>query len=250
MREKADAQFLAWTPGTDFGARAAVKDTGFDGCFSSMAWWDFDERWFIEEHRVQKELGWQVAFPEPPFARRIAHGTESREILERRAIRALRLAASLGGGLMVPMGFEYGAVTPLDPTHGNGAGLRRMRHDLAFDISSEIRLANTEVGKKPHAPTSSLRLIRNANGPVSALLQAEAEDLRSTENVRFILLNRDLRKSAPAPVTALREAASGFLPAAADGTALRLRAGETLVVEGKALKRRSHPGRSSTSHRR
>ncbi|MGO8105634.1 hypothetical protein AB9F46_35515, partial [Rhizobium leguminosarum] len=85
------------------------------GCFASMAWWDFDERWLIEEHRVQKQLGWQVAFPEPPFAMRIAHGTESREILERLAIRALRLAASLCGGLMVPMGFEYGAATPLDP---------------------------------------------------------------------------------------------------------------------------------------
>ncbi|MCH4549657.1 alpha-1,4-glucan--maltose-1-phosphate maltosyltransferase [Rhizobium changzhiense] len=234
VREKADAQFLAWTPGTDFGARDAVKNTGFDGCFSSMAWWDFDERWFIEEHRVQAPLGWQIAFPEPPFARRIAHGTESRELLERRAIRALRLAASLGGGLMVPMGFEYGATTPLDPTHGNGAGLRGMRHDLAFDISSEIRLANTDIGKNPHARAASLRLIRNANGPVSALLQSAAEDLRSTETVRFILLNRDLRKSAPAPVTALREAASGFLPVAADGTALRLRAGETLVVECKA----------------
>ncbi|NKL03913.1 alpha-1,4-glucan--maltose-1-phosphate maltosyltransferase [Rhizobium leguminosarum] len=234
VREKADAQFFAWTPGTDFGARSAVKNTGFDGCFSSMAWWDFDERWFIEEHRVQKQLGWQIAFPEPPFARRIAHGTESREIVERRAIRALRLAASLGGGLMVPMGFEYGAAAPLDPTHGNATGLRGLRHDLAFDISSEIRLANTEVGKAPPALASSLRLIRNANGPVSALLQSAAEDLRSAENVRFILLNKDLRKSAPAPVTALREAASGFLPAAADGTALRLRAGEALVVEGKA----------------
>ncbi|NEK56116.1 DUF3416 domain-containing protein, partial [Rhizobium leguminosarum] len=130
----------------DFGARSAVKNTGFDGCFSSMAWWDFDERWFVEEHRVQKPLGWQIAFPEPPFGRRIAHGTESREILERRAVRALRLAASLGGGLMVPMGFECGAATPLDPTHGNGTGLRGLRHDLAFDISSEIRLANTEIG--------------------------------------------------------------------------------------------------------
>jgi starch synthase (maltosyl-transferring) len=33
-----------------------------------MAWWDFDERWFIEEYRVQQPLGWLIAFPEPPFA--------------------------------------------------------------------------------------------------------------------------------------------------------------------------------------
>lgn len=234
VRETADAQFFAWTPGTDFGAREAVRDAGFDGCFSSMAWWDFDERWFVEEHRVQTPLGRQIAFPEPPFARRIAHGTESREILERRAVRALRLAAALGGGVMVPMGFEYGAAMPLDPTHGNGTGLRGLRHDLVFDISSQIRLANTEIRQNPDAFAATLRLIRNANGPVSALLQSAAEDLRSAENVRFILINRNLRKSAAAPVTALREAASGFLPVAADSAALRLRAGETLVIEGKA----------------
>ncbi|ANL44206.1 alpha-1,4-glucan--maltose-1-phosphate maltosyltransferase [Rhizobium phaseoli] len=233
VREKAEAQFFAWTPGTDFAVRSAIADAGFTGCFSSMAWWDLDERWFVEEHRIQEPLGWQVAFPEPPFARRIAHGTESREILERRAVRALRLAASLGGGLMVPMGFEYGAATPLDPTHGDGSGLRKFRHDLAFDISSEIRLANTEIGKAGHARAPSLRLIRNANGPVSALVQSEVLDLRSASDVRFILLNRDLRRSAPAPVTALREAASGFLPIA-DGAALRLRAGETRVIKAKA----------------
>ncbi|ULR47171.1 alpha-1,4-glucan--maltose-1-phosphate maltosyltransferase [Rhizobium sp. K102] len=234
VREKAEVQFFAWTPGTDFAVRSAIADAGFAGCFSSMAWWDLDERWFVEEHRIQEPLGWQIAFPEPPFAKRIAHGTESREILERRAIRALRLAASLGGGLMVPMGFEYGAATPLDPTHGDGSGLRKLRHDLAFDISSEIRLANSEIVKAGKTRAPSLRLIRNASGPVSVLVQSEAQDLRSASDVRFILLNRDLRRSAPAPVTALREAASGFLPVAADGAALRLRAGETRVIEGKA----------------
>ncbi|MBX5000788.1 alpha-1,4-glucan--maltose-1-phosphate maltosyltransferase [Rhizobium lentis] len=234
VREKADAQFFAWTPGTDFAVRRAIADAGFSGCFSSMAWWDLDERWFVEEHRVQEPLGWQVAFPEPPFARRIAHGTESREILERRAVRALRLAASLGGGLMVPMGFEYGAATPLDPTHGDGSGLRKLRHDLAFDISSEIRVANSEIGKAGRTRAPSLRLIRNANGPVSALVQSETQDIRSASNVRFVLINRDLRRSAPAPVTALREAASGYLPVTADDAVLRLRAGETRVIEGKA----------------
>ncbi|MBX4969230.1 starch synthase (maltosyl-transferring) [Rhizobium binae] len=233
VREKADAQFFAWTPGTDFAVRSAIADAGFTGCFSSMAWWDLDERWFVEEHHVQEPLGWQIAFPEPPFARRIAHGTESREILERRAVRALRLAASLGGGLMVPIGFEYGAATPLDPTHGDGSGLRKFRHDLAFDISSEIRLANTEVGRTGQGHAPWLRLIRNASGPVSALVQSEAQDLRTASDVSFILLNRDLRRSAPAPLTALREAASGFLPAA-DGAELRLRAGEVRVIEGKA----------------
>ncbi|MGY5811323.1 maltotransferase domain-containing protein [Rhizobium sp. LEGMi198b] len=236
VREKApNVQFFAWTPGTAFEARAGLDGAGFNGCFSSMAWWDFDERWFIEEHRVQQPLGWQIAFPEPPFAKRMAHGTESREIRERRSIRALRLATSLGGGLMVPMGFEYGAALPLDPTHGDGSGLRGLRHDLTFDISSEIRAANTQIGTNGARFHSSLSLIRSAKSPVLALLHSNEEDLRNADRIQIILLNRDLRQSAPAPLMALREAASGFLPFSngVDAT-FRLRAGEIITFEATA----------------
>ncbi|MDK4742357.1 DUF3416 domain-containing protein [Rhizobium sp. CNPSo 3464] len=236
VREKApNVQFFAWTPGTAFEARAGLDGAGFNGCFSSMAWWDFDERWFIEEHRVQQPLGWQIAFPEPPFAKRMAHGTESREIRERRSIRALRLATSLSGGLMVPMGFEYGAALPLDPTHGDGSGLRGLRHDLTFDISSEIRAANTQIGTNGARFHSSLSLIRSAKSPVSALIHSNEEDLRNADRIQIILLNRDLRQSAPAPLMALREAASGFLPFSngIDAT-LRLRAGEIIAFEATA----------------
>ncbi|MDL2398115.1 maltotransferase domain-containing protein [Rhizobium mayense] len=230
-----NVQFFAWTPGTAFTVRTALGGVGFDGCFSSMAWWDFDQSWFIDEYRVQQPLGWQIAFPEPPFAKRIAHGTESREILERRSIRALRLATSLGGGLMIPMGFEYGAGLPLDPTHGDGSGLRGLRYDLAFDISSEIRAVNTQISASGARFHSSLSLIRSANGPVSALLHAEEEDLRNADRVQIILLNSDLRRSAPAPMMALREAASGFLPFTNGiDAALRLRAGEIIVFEATA----------------
>ncbi|MBB5575987.1 alpha-1,4-glucan--maltose-1-phosphate maltosyltransferase [Rhizobium paranaense] len=234
-KEAPNVQFLAWTPGTTFAARTALGEVGFDGCFSSMAWWDFDESWFIEEFRVQQPFGWQIAFPEPPFAKRVAHGTESREIRERRSIRALRLATSLGGGLMIPMGFEYGAALPLDPTHGDGSGLRGLRYDLAFDISSEIRAANRQIEANGASFHSSLSLIRSANTPVSALLHSDEEDLRNADRVEIILLNRDLRRSAPAPLTALREAASGFLPFS-NGVDedLRLRAGEVIAFEATA----------------
>src|SRR5262249_25382898 len=150
---------------------------GFDGTFSSLAWWDLKEGWFLEEYRLQQGLGLQIAFPEAPFSRRTANGTEGREVLERRSVRALQLAAHLGGGLLVPMGFEYGAALPLDPTHGDGSGLRAFRTNCAFDISAEIRAANTTKAAEHAARFEALWLHTDASSPVSLLAQADHPDL-------------------------------------------------------------------------
>src|SRR5690606_23602006 len=118
-----DIHFLAWTPGTSFDARHALRSAGFDGTFSSLRWWDLREEWIADERDLQRTIGYEVAFPEAPFDKRLAHEVETVEVLERRAVRSLWLSAALGDGLLVPMGFEYGCRDRFDPTRGNGAGL-------------------------------------------------------------------------------------------------------------------------------
>ncbi|KAA0687998.1 alpha-1,4-glucan--maltose-1-phosphate maltosyltransferase [Neorhizobium sp. P12A] len=205
---KPDTKFFAYTPGTDFSLRAALERRGFDGCFSSLAWWDLRESWFFDEYRLQRLLGAQVAFPEAPFAKRLAHGTEGREIRERRSLRALRLSAEIGDGLLVPMGFEFGAVLPLDPTHGLGEGLRILRAEATFNLSAEIRALNAARSK------ASPRLCRNVetSGQVAVVVQTDRADLRVAENVRLVLVNRDLRRSASIPDDILHHTSAPFLP--------------------------------------
>ncbi len=58
-----DFSLLAWTPGTAFATRVALAGAGFDGCFSSFAWWDLQERWFLEEAAVQNAFPLQIAAP-------------------------------------------------------------------------------------------------------------------------------------------------------------------------------------------
>src|SRR5262249_4455312 len=41
------ARFLAWTPGLGWPQIAALADAGFDGVFSSGAWWDGRASWFV-----------------------------------------------------------------------------------------------------------------------------------------------------------------------------------------------------------
>ncbi len=239
-RQKPDLRFLAWTPGTAFETRRTLAGVGFDASFSSLAWWNFQEGWFAEEHEAQSGFGREIAFPEAPFSKRVAHGTDSAEVLERRAERALKLAASLGGGLMVPMGFEYGAATPLDPTYGNSGGLRVLRDRPTFDLSGSIRSANETLKQSGDFERQPLALVASSHSPAAAIVQGDRGDLRMSDSVRVIVFNRDLRRSAAPPLHAISEAASAFLPltdVSARGEPLtediRLLPGELRIFEGR-----------------
>ena len=242
-RRQPQVRFLAWTPGTPFDDRKELAAAGFEGSFSSLAWWNLQDRWLLDEYALQRDFAYQIAFPEAPFAKRIAHGTESSEILKRRAIRTLALSATVGQGLLIPMGFEFGAATPLDPTHGQGSGISGMKAHGAFDITTSIRAINDQLAAAmPSRGTPTL--ISSSATTVSALVQGDHADLRQAETVRVIVCNRDLRRSAAVPFNAIREAASAFLPlcdAARPERALdadmRLASGELRIFEGSA----SHP---------
>ncbi|MBB3313379.1 starch synthase (maltosyl-transferring) [Rhizobium sp. BK196] len=221
--------FLAYTPGTAFALRNSLRDCGLDATFTSLAWWDLRESWMLEEYRLQQSLGPQIAFPEPPFGKRLAHGTESREIRERRSRRALRLAVAIGDGLLVPMGFEFGAVLPLDPTHGHGEGLRRLRADGTFDLTDELRdlIASSRNGAK--------QLVNcEIASHVTVMTQADSADIRSAHSVQLVAVNRDLRRSAVLAETILNRAVAPFVPVDAATPELRLKPGEARLIPTQA----------------
>ncbi|MFB9948377.1 maltotransferase domain-containing protein [Rhizobium puerariae] len=241
-RSAPETTFLAWTPGSGFEDRRRLQGVGFDGSFSSLAWWNLEERWMMDEYQIHRELGYQITFPEAPFARRMAHGTDGAEVLQRKAVRALQLASTFASGLMVPMGFEYGAALPLDPLAGDGMGLRGLRDRGSFDLSSDIRAVNGATNKTTAGfARQPLRLISSSQTPAVALLQTDREDIRASEKIRVVVLNRDLRKPATAPYNVLREAASRFLPLTGlhdeneifTGE-LKLRPGELRIFEGRS----------------
>ena len=235
-----ETAFLAWTPGSSFEDREDLA--GFDGSFSSFAWWNLEERWILDEYQIQREIGYQITFPEAPFGKRLAHGTDGTEILERRAIRALKLASTFASGLMVPMGFEFGAALPLDLLAGDGLGIRGLRDQGSFDLSSDIRGINAGINKTTAGfARQPLRLISTSQTPAVALLQTDHEDIRASGKIRVVVLNRDLRKTVTAPYNVLREAASPFLPLTGLDdendiftSELKLKPGELRIFEGRS----------------
>jgi starch synthase (maltosyl-transferring) len=239
-------RFLAWTPGTTSEARQTLRGTGFDGTFSSLCWWDLRQRWITDEHEQLRRIGYEIAFPEVPFDKRIAHEVEPLDVLERRATRALSLAAGMGDGLLIPMGFEYGCRDRFDPTRGNGVGLRGLRETGSLDLTGEVRQANRLLaqdggtfGRMP------LHLLVGHASPVTALLRIDAEDVRHAKAARLIVANADLRRPAQAtgsflvseggsPLMPFREIPDGgfeLTPA----TTITLQPGEVRILEGRPL---------------
>ncbi|MET0427718.1 MAG: maltotransferase domain-containing protein [Microvirga sp.] len=239
-------RFFAWTPGLPFDVRQRLRGIGFDATFSSLPWWDLKDGWLADEHDVHRTVGNEIAFPEAPFDKRLTHEVETREVLERRAVRALWLAASLGDGLLVPMGFEFGCRDRFDPTRGDGAGLAGLRRTAAFDLTGEVKAANgflaRDDGRFARRP---LHLVVGHASPVTAILRVDADDTRHGRMARLTLVNTDLRRGAQAtgsfllseggarfvPFHPIREGEDELNPA----TLVRLRPGEIQVFEGHPL---------------
>ncbi|HEX2526019.1 MAG TPA: maltotransferase domain-containing protein [Geminicoccus sp.] len=236
-------RFLAWTPGTRAEARQAVRSVGFDGVFSSVCWWDLQSGWLPEERELQRTIGYEIAFPEVPFDKRLTHEVEIDEVLKRHAIRTLWLAAAFGDGLLVPMGFEYGCRDRLDPTRGDGKGLAGLQERGGLDLSGPVRAANEflaqDAGRFARLP---VHVVTGNTSTVTVMLRIDAEDARQAKAARLILVNADLRRPAEATGSfIISEAGSRFVPFRdLDGgqelspvSTVRLGPGEVRILEGR-----------------
>ena len=197
--------FLGHTPGAQREAVLALDGCGFDHLISSLPWWDAKARWLVEEHEALRTVAPLIAPTEAPFGARAAAKsagpTEARTACE----RALNLAVATGDGLIVPMGFEYGARERLDPGGGDPDTFRRWAEQAPFDLSDEIRIANAVVAELTRL-SGEMRLLTPAGGALTALLRTDAPDARAAEVGLMALINRT---SEPLPI-----APSQFLPQA------------------------------------
>ena len=199
-------RFLAWTPGSTAPQIEALAPCGFDATFSSGAWWDYKSRWFAEEQDWLFRVAPPIAFPESPGEAVAARMSGNEEAAARRQIylRALRLAAACGNGILVPMGFEHGA-----------AGLRgdpdwdAVRREAPFDLSEEIAAVNGFIGSLgASCYARPFRLLSGADAPVAVLLRETAGPSRQA---LLAAVNADVLHGAQVGESQLQERADGFI---------------------------------------
>ena len=198
-----DLTFIADTPGLSRETALALAPCGFDGLISSAAWWDGRAPWIAEEHEDLRPVAPLLAQPEAPFGPRLATRLAPGADIGAAYIRALRLAASTGSGLLLPMGFEAADRAPL----GEGAGLPGENADL----TTEVRAANRLVAEL--APfDGTMRLLTGPSSPATALLRASGCDLRTAEAVILVLINPSLDTAAALDPSTFLPAAGAFGP--------------------------------------
>jgi len=198
-----DLTFIADTPGMNREAALSLASCGFDALISSVAWWDGRAPWIAEEHEDLRLIAPLIAQPEAPFGPRLATRLPAGADPRAGYVRALRLAASTGSGLLLPMGFESAERLPL------GAATSPAAEDA--DLAAEVRSANRLVAEL--APfEGEMRMLTGPGASATALLRASGSDMRTAEAAILVLINRSLESPAELDRGAILPAAGAFGP--------------------------------------
>ncbi|MBC4016899.1 alpha-1,4-glucan--maltose-1-phosphate maltosyltransferase [Siccirubricoccus deserti] len=233
-----EARFLGWTPGVPADAVPPLAEGGFAAVFDSAAWWDFRQGWFLDEAARLAQVAPAITTLEAPFGPRIAGPDAAAFLAERAAARQLRLAAGIGAGMLLPMGFEYGARRPLDPVRDRPEDWARLVQRPANGRHADIRAANAVLAERRLGP-AELRPLSGLGAAAVALLRAEGADARMASSASLVMANADLVRPRAVTAAALMPAVPGgitrFRPRWPNGEAL-LRPGEALsLAPGEAL---------------
>ncbi len=191
----ADLTFIAETQSAPREAVLALAGCGFDALTSSLPWWDGRARWFVEEHEALRAVAPLIAVVEPLFGPRLSTGhvdpQEAALIYEQR----LRLAAATGAGLLMPMGVEVASREPLDPRDGDVGRFAESLQAPFADLQEAVRAANA-LSKALSHYSGEMRVLTGEGAACTALLHADAGDVRRASAALLILINPDLKASA------------------------------------------------------
>lgn len=109
-RDWPDAVFVAETLGCSPAETRQTADAGFDAIFNSSKWWDFSGDWLLEQYRQTREMAPSISFPESHDTPRLMEEAQGNvEALKQRYL----FAALFSGGVMMPMGYEFGFRRPM-----------------------------------------------------------------------------------------------------------------------------------------
>lgn len=127
--------FYAETLGCQLWQIEALNRVGFDYLFNSSKWWNFDQPWAIEQHSANKHIAPSIGFPESHDTERLASVNPGS--MENQKSR-YAFASIFSKGILMTMGYEYGATTRMDVVRGSPSDVDKPK----WDISKWIKAVN------------------------------------------------------------------------------------------------------------
>lgn len=177
--------FIAATAPDHTTALHNLPDLGFD--YTSAV---VDRLSRLDEIEAPRRIAPIIAMPELPFGRRLAPRGGAL-LAEYR--RAMDLAATIGDGVMVPMGFEFAGSRRLDPVYSVPADLAEAEGEAPFALDAEIAAANIRLDRE-----AALRLGgRWRRLTPRSMLRTSDIDPRRSERGLVAVINDDLGGSRP-----------------------------------------------------
>jgi starch synthase (maltosyl-transferring) len=125
--------FLAETLGCRLEEIDNLQGCGFDYLYNSSKYWDFDKPWCVEQHERNKRVAPSISFPESHDTERLAK--EFPGSLHVQKSRFL-FGALFSEGLLMTMGYEYGAKNRMDVVRGTLKDVEPPQWDLTKWISA------------------------------------------------------------------------------------------------------------------
>jgi starch synthase (maltosyl-transferring) len=104
-RLEPEAQFFAETLGCRLEELAQLSEAGFDYIYNSSKWWNFQDKWCLEQYNRFRRIAPSISFPETHDTDRLAAEADGGPAVAR---QRYLFAAFFSTGLMIPVGFEFG----------------------------------------------------------------------------------------------------------------------------------------------
>lgn len=184
--EKAKARvpesvFYAETLGCRLDQVEALEGSGFDYLFNSVKWWNYDKSWALDQQAAHKHIAPSIGFAESHDTERLAGvAPGTREVQKSR----YAFAALFSRGLLMPMGFEYGATTRMDVVRGTPAHVDKPKWDIGPWIAAMNR---TKLSIPVLSEEGRWRALCNFEQPFLFLEKASDRGDRSI----FLCVNRN-----------------------------------------------------------
>ncbi len=136
-----DVTFLGETLGCSLKETLRIRRAGFDYVFNNFKWWNLQDPGFLHGHNQIAAEAASISFPETHDTNRLAAelGGNRAACLQRYV-----LAAFFSAGVMMPLGFEFGAYRKPDVLRSRPEDLEPARFHLRDDIAHVHRIKRSE----------------------------------------------------------------------------------------------------------
>lgn len=180
-RECPNALFAAETLGCSAEQTRRTARAGFDYLFNSSKWWDFSSPWLMEQYHLTRETAPSISFPESHDTPRVyAEFNGNLDALKQRYL----FAALFSGGVMMPMGYEFGFAKPLHVVNTKPSDWEQ----TSVDLTDFIRQVNGIKSRHPVFQEESLtEVLNHPNQAILVLWKAASKN----GGEALLILNKD-----------------------------------------------------------